>query len=155
MERAYFSSPIGILEIAAEERGLASIRFVEQEGQMPAALSPVLQEALSQIAQYFEGTRREFSFVPLSASASPFISAVWEAARHIPYAETVSYGQLAQLAGHPGAARAVGTAMKENPLCIVIPCHRVVPAGGKDIGHYASGRHRKQWLLEHEKRIIG
>lgn len=154
MQRAYVLSPIGVIEITAEERGIASIHFVDDIGPQAAVLSPVLEEARDQLVQYFAGTRRKFSFVPVSADATPFVHAVWEAARRIPYGETLSYGELAARAGHTGAARAVGTAMKDNPLCIVIPCHRVVPSTGRDIGEYGGGKHRKKWLLDHEKKVV-
>ena len=67
----------------------------------------------------------------------------------VPFGEVVTYGELAKISGHEGAARAVGTAMNVNPLPIIIPCHRVLPSD-KSTGEYAFGTSRKQWLLEHE-----
>ncbi|TSC99965.1 MAG: methylated-DNA-[protein]-cysteine S-methyltransferase [Candidatus Peregrinibacteria bacterium Greene1014_49] len=74
---------------------------------------------------------------------------MWDALLEIPFGQTVTYGQLAKEIGHPGAARAVGTAVGDNPLAIIVPCHRVLPATG-GIGEYASGSDRKEWLLKHE-----
>jgi len=80
---------------------------------------------------------------------TPFQLKVYAALREVPAGKTVTYGELAKRAGYPGAARAVGTAMKKNRLPIVIPCHRVVPASG-GLGEYSAGVKWKRWLLEHE-----
>jgi methylated-DNA-[protein]-cysteine S-methyltransferase len=85
----------------------------------------------------------------LPTDATPFARAVWQATAAIPYGETRTYGELARAAGSPGAARAVGGAMAKNPLPLVIPCHRVVGAGGR-IGGFSPGVSLKRCLLAHE-----
>ena len=84
-----------------------------------------------------------------------FKQLVWKALREVRAGETISYGELAARVGAPGAARAVGTANATNPICLVIPCHRVIRAGGGDIGNYGFGVDRKRWLLTHEERPGG
>lgn len=99
---------------------------------------------------YFDGELTTFD-VPLAAVGTPFQRSVWAALRRIPYAETRSYGQLAQAIGRPEAARAVGAANGANPLGIIVPCHRVVGADGSLTG-YGGGLERKRFLLEFERR---
>jgi methylated-DNA-[protein]-cysteine S-methyltransferase len=102
-------------------------------------------EARRQLAAYFAGDLREFD-LPLSAGGTPFQRQVWDALMKIPYGETVSYGELARGLGNPGAARAVGLANGNNPIGIIVPCHRVIGANGKLVG-YAGGMPNKQALL--------
>ena len=106
-------------------------------------------EAATQLAGYFAGERREFELA-VAAEGTPFQLAVWRALVAIPYGTTVSYGELAGRIGHPGAQRAVGSANRANPLSLVVPCHRVVAAGGALSG-YGWGPERKAWLLAHER----
>jgi len=87
-------------------------------------------------------------------AGTPFRHDVWRALLEIPYGETVTYARLAELAGHPRAVRAVGTAVGSNPICCVVPCHRVVPAAG-GTGNYHGGAEIKKALLDEEKREIG
>ena len=101
-----------------------------------------------QLDQYFGGERREFD-LDLDPHGSEFELRVWRALRQIPYGETESYGQLAERIGHPGSARAVGTANGRNPIAVVIPCHRVIGADGSLTG-YAGGLERKRLLLDLE-----
>ena len=101
-------------------------------------------------ADYFAGVAVDFSEVPLDPSfGTVFQRSVWEALRAIPYGQTLSYGALAARVGKPGAARAVGSALGENPLCIVVPCHRVLAAGGK-LGGFSAGLDWKRRLLRLE-----
>ena len=109
-----------------------------------AAIAP-FPEARAQLEDYFAGRRRTFD-LPLAPVGTPFQRRVWEALREIPYGETVSYGVLAARLGQPGAGRAVGLANGQNPISIVIPCHRVIGAGGALTG-YGGGLERKRWLL--------
>ena len=111
------------------------------------ALFAVLRD---QLAQYFDGKRTAFD-IPLSYPGSGFQRKVWQALRDIPYGQTRSYGEVARAIGKPGAARAVGGANGANRIAIIIPCHRVIAAGG-GTGGYAGGLWRKQRLLELERR---
>ena len=91
----------------------------------------------------------QFMRKQLDLDGTPFQKKVWTETRKIPFGETRTYGQIAQAIGHPKAVRAVGTALGKNPLCVIVPCHRVVPAAG-GIGNYAYGKAMKKWLLDHE-----
>ena len=156
-------SPIGPLTLTAQGGALTAIDFGAPAG-FAAGVSvgtissangvgraaddptdPVLTEAARQLAAYFAGELREFA-LPLRPSGTPFQLAVWEALRHIPYGETVSYGELAARLGRPGAARAVGRATALNPQPVVVPCHRVIGADGTLAG-YAGGLSVKRMLL--------
>jgi len=110
----------------------------------PAALSP----ALTQLREYFSRIRREFD-LPLDVRGTPFQRAVWDQVARIPYGATTTYGEIAQRIERPGAARAVGAAVGANPLPIIIPCHRVIGAGGSLTG-YGGGLEAKATLLQLE-----
>ena len=108
----------------------------------------VLAKAIREVKEYLSGKRKKFT-VPFEQSyATPFHAKVYETLMDMPYGRVVSYGELAHLAGAPGAARAVGSAMKRNRLCLLIPCHRVVAANG--IGGYGSSLEWKKLLLDLE-----
>ncbi|NLG87469.1 MAG: methylated-DNA--[protein]-cysteine S-methyltransferase [Firmicutes bacterium] len=107
-----------------------------------------LKEAVKQLNDYLAGRLRIFS-LPLDLRGTTFQIAVWQALLTVPYGKTVTYGDLAVAAGHPRAARAVGSAMRANPLPLFVPCHRVLPADGT-LGGYGGGRELKRRLLELE-----
>ncbi|HLU38810.1 MAG TPA: methylated-DNA--[protein]-cysteine S-methyltransferase [Planctomycetota bacterium] len=110
--------------------------------------------AAEQLAEYFAGTRQTFS-LDLAPKGTPFQLAVWQALRDIPFGTTITYAELARRVGRPAAVRAVGTANRENPIPIVIPCHRVIGADGKLVG-FGGGLALKRALLEHEGlRVLG
>ena len=111
------------------------------------ALFALLRE---QLAQYFDGNLTVFD-IPLSYPGTNFQCKVWQALRDIPYGRTMSYGEVAQTIGKPGVARAVGAANGSNRIAIIIPCHRVIAAGGGP-GGYGGGLWRKLRLLELERR---
>ena len=102
-----------------------------------------------QLRDYFRGERKDFEVEVEPDTASDFDRAVWKTLREVHGGHTVTYGELARRAGFPGAARAVGGAMRRNPIPIVIPCHRVVGQGGEITG-FGMGLWRKRWLLDHE-----
>jgi len=108
----------------------------------------VLDEAARQLAAYFAGDRHDFD-VPLEPAGTPFQQRVWQALQQVEYGSTTSYGALAAELGKPNAARAVGAANGSNPIAIIIPCHRVIGAGGSLVG-YGGGLERKRWLLNLE-----
>jgi methylated-DNA-[protein]-cysteine S-methyltransferase len=109
---------------------------------------PVLAEARRQLGEYFDGRRTTFD-VKLAVQGTPFQRAVWDALRRIPYGATRTYGQIAVEIDAPGAARAVGAANHDNPLAIIVPCHRVVGANGSLVG-FAGGLEQKRTLLDLE-----
>ena len=104
----------------------------------------------AQLEQYFAGRRKTFE-LPLAPEGTAFQLKVWQALQEIPYGETRSYGQIARAVGNEKAARAVGMANNQNPISIIIPCHRVIGADGKLVG-YGGGLERKACLLELERR---
>lgn len=111
---------------------------------------PLLAEAAGQLRAYFQKKLRRFD-VPLELDGTPFQRAVWSALQRIPYGETRSYREIAAELGRPLAARAVGQANRANPVAIVVPCHRVIAAGGS-LGGYASGLELKRFLLDLERK---
>ncbi len=117
------------------------------------ALSPYFPWAAKELAAFFAGTLRQFSF-PLAPMGTPFQEEVWAALRAIPYGTTCSYSHIATAMRRPRSARPVGGAVGHNPIGIVIPCHRVVGNDGSLTG-YAGGLHRKKFLLNLEKQTLG
>ncbi len=110
--------------------------------------APPLPEVRRQLHEFLSGRRRDFD-LPLAVAGTEFQRRCWEALQAIPYGETRTYGEQARLIGHPAAVRAVGRANHDNPLGVVIPCHRVIGANGSLTG-YAGGLSMKQYLLELE-----
>ena len=153
-EQALVSTPLGPLVIEASEGGLTHIYLgasgEEASGHEPAPGS-VLAEAVRQLEQYFAGSRRDFD-LPFAIEGSEFELRVLDELARVPYGTTVSYGELAAIAGYPGAARAVGSVMRNNQLMIVLPCHRVIGADGslRGYGGLGCGLENKRWLLELE-----
>lgn len=143
-------SPIGDLTLAVDETGLCRLHFGATD--RPLDTDPLLTEAAEQLKAYFAGELQEFT-LPLSVrGGSDFERAVWQQLTRIPYGEMQTYGEVAKIVGDAGAARAVGTACNRNPIAIVVPCHRVVGAGGKMVG-FGGGIPTKRHLLELEARI--
>ena len=148
VQYAYYETPFGLMKIGAED---GCIVFI---GKCAAAdtdnyPSPVSDQAATQLAEYFAGSRKEFD-LPLSPKGTPFQEAVWEALTRIPYGEKRSYKDIAVSIGNAKACRAVGMACNRNPIWIVIPCHRVVGANQSLTG-YAGGLDMKRTLLELEQ----
>lgn len=110
--------------------------------------TPLLQEARTQLNQYFEGGRQTFT-LPLRLVGTSFQQEVWEVLRKISYGKCCSYAEIAQQIGRPQAVRAVANAIGANPLSLFIPCHRVIGTSG-DLTGYAGGLAAKRWLLAHE-----
>jgi len=151
MNYAVFESLIGPLLIAGDADALRCILFPKngksakpEPGWIESSTGPVAQ-AVTQLREYFAGRRTEFD-LPLAVEGTPFQRTVWRALQEIPYGETISYGQLARRVGNPKASRAAGSANGKNRIPIVIPCHRVIAAGGK-LGGFGGGLPVKQALL--------
>ena len=149
---------LGTLTLGASTQGLAYLGW-NSEGlcvvakklklKLVETTSPLLAKCIGQLNEYFSGRRREFS-LPLHLAGTEFQMHAWEVLRQIPYGETISYGEQARRVGKPTASRAVAQANHNNPVCIVIPCHRVINSDGS-LGGYASGTDIKQQLLSLEK----
>lgn len=146
-QTAYIESPLGITTIIGDENGV-SVISVTKEGELSAEIPEVLQEAVRQLQEYFEGKRTDFTF-RLNPKGTDFQQKVWKSLLEIPYGKTVSYMDQTKKLGDIKAIRAVASANGKNPLWIVVPCHRVIGTNGSLTG-YAGGIWRKKWLLEHE-----
>jgi AraC family transcriptional regulator of adaptative response/methylated-DNA-[protein]-cysteine methyltransferase len=160
-------TPLGAMIAGATDAGLCLLEFTDRrmlEAQL-ARLRTVLKQPLvpgehphldaarTELQQYFEGSLDTFR-VPLTFRGTPFEERVWRELLRIPYAETVSYAQMATRVDAPGAQRAVGRANGMNRISVIIPCHRVVNSDGK-LGGYGGGLWRKHWLLALERRARG
>lgn len=133
---------VDLLEKGVNQTGVPA-GAVRRNPPFPRASPP------GQLREYFRGDRKDFDLEVEPDTASEFDRAIWKLLRAVPGGRTVTYGELAKRAGYPGAARAVGGAMRRNPIPIVIPCHRVVGEGGAITG-FGLGLWRKRWLLDHE-----
>jgi methylated-DNA-[protein]-cysteine S-methyltransferase len=144
-------APLFPIRIEASERGIARVWIGGPRSgeRVHDAEQPLIREAARQLAEYFSGRRRAFD-LPLDLEGTAFQREVWEALRRIPYGETCTYDELARAIGRAGAARAAGAANGANPVAIIVPCHRVLAAGG-GLGGYAGGLERKRFLLELER----
>ena len=178
LNSAILATPLGDLTIRANQEGLTEVVFAAfdphrelakqtlDQAKLPAhdhhaelqlkaieAACPViaqhLQQAVSQLTEYFQGRRRDFQLA-LAPQGTQFQHQVWHLLQQIPFGETWSYGAQATRLGKPNASRAVGAANGKNPLAIVVPCHRVIAANQRLTG-YAGGLSRKLWLLRFEK----
>ncbi|MFV5685004.1 methylated-DNA--[protein]-cysteine S-methyltransferase [Flavobacterium sp. GB2R13] len=147
METAYIKTPLGMATIIGDENGV-SVISVADEGTVSTIIPIVLQEAISQLNDYFEGKRINFDF-KLNPKGTEFQQKVWKGLLEIPFGKTCSYMDLSKKLGDVKAIRAVASANGKNPLWIVVPCHRVIGTDGSLTG-YAGGLWRKKWLLEHE-----
>ncbi len=151
-------SPLGPFLIAGTESGITHMSFQDAPNsfQIPAEWKydeAAFPDAQQQMREYFEGTRTDFD-LSLTPQGTAFQQQVWQELQNIPFGETISYGELAQRIGKTMAAsRAVGAANGQNPIPVVIPCHRVIGANGKLTG-YAGGLHIKQALLELEGVVV-
>lgn len=148
---AYYDSPIGLVEIGGTPEGVTSLFFVEKR-RAGASTNDVCDEAVKQVSEYFAGTRHEFD-LPVRLSGTEFQREVWRELKNIPFGQTVSYGDVARAIGKPSAVRAVGAANGDNPVSIIVPCHRVIGSDGGLTG-YGGGLERKEWLLKHEGGLL-
>ena len=154
------AGPLGDMLLAATDAGLAGVWF-EGQRHLPAAMSgapswprsdrhPVLQLARRQLGEYFAGERGGFDLALDLSGGTGFQQDVWRALLSIPAGATASYSDISRSVGRPAAMRAVGAAIGRNPVSIVVPCHRVLGAGGALTG-YAGGLQRKSALLDLER----
>jgi len=147
LQTIFINSPIGITKIVGDENGISIISVVE-ECDISKTIPKELQEAVSQLKDYFDGKRTDFN-LKLNPKGTEFQQKVWKELQNIPYGKTISYLDLSKKLGNVKTIRAAATANGKNPIWIVIPCHRVIGTDGSLTG-YAGGLWRKKWLLEHE-----
>ncbi len=148
-------SPVGLLKLVADDRGLVAILW-ENDNPKRVRLGPEIEDPQDptllltewQLNEYFAGERKTYQ-IPLAPRGTPFQTKVWRALLTIPHGETRSYGAVAQQIGSPTAVRAVGAANGRNPISIVTPCHRVIGSTGALTG-FAGGLATKRFLLDLE-----
>ena len=161
MEMAYFTtihnSPVGKLLLTANSNALTGVYFYGKDATFIAGKKagheersdfPIFQEAEAQLQEYFAGTRQQFNLA-LAFKGTDFQKKVWNALFEVPFGQTASYLQIAELVGDTKAVRAVGLTNGKNPISIICPCHRVIGSNGKLTG-YGGGLPNKEWLLRHE-----
>jgi methylated-DNA-[protein]-cysteine S-methyltransferase len=149
-------SPIGELLLLGDGDALHGLHM--QDGRHPLPVNPrwqrdddAFEDVRRQLEEYFAGERASFD-ITMHMDGTAFQRTVWHALTEIPYGETISYGELAKRIGRPDRARAVGTANGQNPIAVIVPCHRVIGANGKLVG-YGGGLDNKRRLLELESGI--
>ncbi len=150
--KSHLETPIGTLEIKADEENILSILFLDDSIIETENTNAVIEICKLQLAEYFAEKRKEFD-LPLRFSGTEFQNKVWRQLQTISFGKTISYLQMAKNLGDPKCIRAAGTANGKNPFAILVPCHRVIGSNGDLIG-YAGGLWRKQWLLEHEGNLV-
>lgn len=150
----YYNFPIGTIGIAEYNKKITNIFFKNSKITANTILleTPLIRETYTQLLEYFKGTRKTFN-LPLSLNGTLFQNKVWETLLSIPYGETRTYKQIADQIGNNKACRAVGLANNHNPICIVIPCHRVIGTNGHLTG-YAGGLKIKKYLLDLEQKNL-
>ena len=150
-------SPVGALFLTSNGEAITEL-FMEKHKGGPKPIGDwrrddePFREAANQLRAYFAGELTEFD-LPIATGGAPFQQCVWAELRKIPYGSTISYGELARRIGNPKASRAVGAANGNNPISIIIPCHRVIGSNGKLTG-YGGGIERKKFLLEFEAETL-
>jgi methylated-DNA-[protein]-cysteine S-methyltransferase len=153
-------TPVGELTLVASDQGLRAILWPKlsptRAGIHPRPHRnpdhPILVQTAAQLDEYFAGARTTFE-IPVDLRGTRFQLAAWRSLADIPFGTTTSYGRQAAALGIPTAARALGAANGANPVCIVLPCHRVIGADGSLTG-FGGGLPTKQWLLDHEARVL-
>lgn len=174
-----FVSPIGLLKLSATHQGLIGCQWlfeasenspsdvsetwkkgqldiagVQQASKDTALIDEILDTAILQLHEYFDGKRTKFT-LPLVQSGPQFTVSVWQALMDIPYGTTKSYRDIATSVGNGRAVRAVGQANRRNPLAVIVPCHRVIGQNGKLVGYSGSHVNLKESLLQFERDVVG
>ena len=150
MEKSYYKSPIGILEIICENEYLTSLKLVKQAGKTNKETT-LIKTIKTQLGEYFSGKRNNFD-IKIYPKGTEFQKKVWDELLNIPYGNAKSYSEIAATIGNKNAQRAVGSACNKNPIMIIIHCHRVVSKNG-NLGGFAYGNFVKQELLKIENMI--
>lgn len=142
------NSPLGNIELIEQNGAITHCNFTMNKANN-SKITPLLSNATAQLNEYFNGSRHSFD-LPLNPAGTIFQQQVWNALVSIPYGDTKSYKEIAKFINQDKAARAVGNANGKNPICIIIPCHRVIASNGT-IGGYSSGVDKKKLLLQLEQ----
>ncbi len=153
MNKTVIDSPIGKIAIFAENEKIIRINLKTDEKPDSVITEKILLKAEKQLFEYFSEKRRFFE-LEYEFSGTDFQKSVWHELEKIPFGETKTYGEIAAAIENPKAGRAVGSSCNKNPLAIIVPCHRVIGAGGKLTG-FACGTEVKKWLLGHEAGLKG
>ncbi|MGC6174652.1 methylated-DNA--[protein]-cysteine S-methyltransferase [Lacrimispora sp. 38-1] len=147
---AIFQTILGPVVISEQDEAVTEVFFAKgKQYSGNKQTTPLLKEAEKQLLEYLSGIRKTFD-LKLAVKGTEFQKLVWESLHSIPYGETHSYKQVAEMIGRPEASRAVGMANSKNPILILTPCHRILGSDGKLVG-YAGGLELKKKLLELEK----
>jgi O-6-methylguanine DNA methyltransferase len=145
---AHLLTPLGPAVVLASDSGVTALQFDEPHN-VTLPISDIARHAARELAEYFALLRTSFT-IPLVLPPPSFERSVLDALLKVPYGETCSYAEVANAAGHRGAARAAGSVLARNELLVLLPCHRVLPATG-DTGMFALGPSKKRFLLELER----
>jgi methylated-DNA-[protein]-cysteine S-methyltransferase len=155
----HHATPVGPLEITAEDDAIIEILFLEAKHK-PSPKRPATKEineviilCIQELDAYFEGKLQAFTF-KYHLKGTDFQIKTWQELGQIPYGKLITYGEQARNIGNPKASRAVGLCNGNNPICIVVPCHRVVGANGSLTG-YGGDLWVKEWLIKHELKTMG
>ncbi|MGC4744916.1 methylated-DNA--[protein]-cysteine S-methyltransferase [Micromonospora sp. DT201] len=149
MRWTVLDSPIGEFSVATDGASVCGTHFGRTDTATDEHDDLLSRQAAAELRAYFAGELTAFTVPVAMPRGSDFERAVWREMTHIPYGETLTYGEVARAVGDPGAARAVGVACNRNPVPVIVPCHRIVGAGGKLVG-FGGGLPRKVKLLELE-----
>ncbi|MFI6243563.1 methylated-DNA--[protein]-cysteine S-methyltransferase [Micromonospora sp. NPDC050795] len=152
MRWTVLDSPIGEFSVATDGTNVCGAAFGRVEAAVDEPGDALSQQAVDELRAYFAGELTAFGIPVSMPRGSDFERAVWREMTRIPYGETLTYGAVARLVGDAGAARAVGMACNRNPVPVIVPCHRIVGAGGKLVG-FGGGLPRKVKLLELEAAV--
>lgn len=149
MVTSHYLSPFGCIEIKGDSLGIQSVKLVSKKPCPTGPIHPALKECIVQLDEYCKGKREKFDLKLNWGDATAFNQSVWKALLNISFGRTASYSAIAEKIGNPTAVRAVGLASRNNPIAIIVPCHRVIAKNG-DLHGYFYGLDMKRRLLEHE-----
>lgn len=146
---SHYLSPFGCVEVKGDANGIQSVKLVSKKPCPTGPIHPYVKECIVQLDEYCKGKREKFDLKLNWGNSTAFNQSVWKALLEIPFGRTSSYSAIAEKIGNPTAVRAVGLANRNNPIAIIVPCHRVIAKNG-DLHGYFYGLDMKRRLLEHE-----
>ena len=145
---AYYPSPVGDLILESDDEKITTVNFLKVNRTRKENYTPVIEQCITELDEYFFRGRKFFN-VEIQMEGSSFQQSVWNELLTIPYGRTASYLDIAIRLGDINTIRAVGLANGQNPIAIIVPCHRVIGKNGDLVG-YGGGLDKKVWLLQHE-----